>query len=301
MYEEDDGETLRFETDYFRAFPKPSDVFTDPVDRHSEFLLPLATISLRHLSPDWDENIHVAMPIEPAAGWGCVGERSKEYHNYLCRPNWIGYHLVEGKLQLACNFRYFHKEYFKEHPPKDQHAKNEIDDLGTHYVETRLEFDCRRQYFREHGLLINSTRPYRKGEPIEVDAPWTSENGLSLPLISGLGGRSEKTNWAATHFPLSIIPRPIDPEQAKEDADSINSLIATFKKAGISIAGFGETDEWPVRSEELPIAVPKTEDGRDFSFVGCLEMGTYLGIDDCGMMVFYDHREKTVLTTFDWT
>jgi hypothetical protein len=289
-HQEGEGETLRYETNYFRVFPNPSDVFANHIEQHGEFLLPIAMISLKHLSPDWKGDIPIAMPIEPAAGWGEVGERSEEYHNYLCRANWIGYHLIAGRLQLACDFKFFHKSYYADQLPKDQHAKDEAVELTTHYKETRMEFACRRQYFREHGSLIDSTRPYREGKPIEVDVPWTSEADLPLPLVNALGGKSYETNWAATHFPLSIHPQPRD-----EESEAVSQFLfdTLSEKLGVEI------DMKP--GPGLPIALPKTEDGRDFVYVGCFEMGTYLGIEDGGMMVFYDDREKTVLTTFDWT
>jgi hypothetical protein len=57
--------------------------------------------------------------------------------------------------------------------------------------------------------------------------------------------------------------------------------------------------------EEWTTAVPKTEDGRDFLFIGHLSAFHYVGDDNCALgcnlLVFYDPLTKVALTTFDWS
>src|SRR5262245_39698952 len=102
------GVTLYRATAFFQPFPDARCVFANRVEEHSQFLLPLATLSLSYLSPNWGGDIHFIMPIEPCPGRGVVGERSREYHNYLCRPNWVGYRMIDNRCELACDFRFFH-------------------------------------------------------------------------------------------------------------------------------------------------------------------------------------------------
>ncbi|MEX0724712.1 MAG: hypothetical protein WD065_00500, partial [Planctomycetaceae bacterium] len=122
------GEILYTTTDYFRPFPDPHDVFADHVEEHAEYLLPAGTLSLSHISSEWSGEIHFLLPIEPVPGFGVPFEKSIPYHNYLCRPNWFGYHLRENKAQLAADFRIFHKAFYAENLPDDRIAKMEFDE-----------------------------------------------------------------------------------------------------------------------------------------------------------------------------
>jgi hypothetical protein len=284
---DDDGEDITRETEYFQAFPDVEEVFANRVEEHSKYLLPLAKLDVGRLSSDMTGFIPIVMPIEPAGGWGEVGDRSKAYHNYLCRPAWVGYRLIDGKLELACDFRFFHRAYFQTHPPTDQHAESELENLGPYYELVLQEFEHRRRYFRAHGSLIRSEAPYREGEPVELDTPWIAENGLPLQLFSDFGGECLETNWASTDFPLSIYPQP-EPELTAEDralAEALSKIGATYElRPG------------------LPVALPRTEDGRDFRYLGCVSMETYVGdIADGLVLVFFDPRDQIVLTTFDWS
>lgn len=284
-----DGETLRRATDYFHPFPSPDEAFANRVKDHSEYLLPIAIVALDRIIPGATGKLPIAAPIEPVAGWGCVGDRSVQYHNYLCRPNWIGYRLIDGKLALATDFRYFHKAYLQDHPPQNEHGRDEAASLAPHYEQTRQEFDQRRLYFREHGVIRWSEHPYREGFPPPDSAPWTGndEEDVLLSLVGGLGGQSVETNWASTDFPLSVRPQPIDPEDVK----SAEELSKTLANLGITVE----------YNPGLPLASPKTEDGREFIYVGCFEMGTYVGEADGGMLAFYDPVDQLLLTTFDWS
>ena len=47
--------------------------------------------------------------------------------------------------------------------------------------------------------------------------------------------------------------------------------------------------------------LPRTEDGRDFVFVGEVEMWNYVPDSNGVLIVFYDHKEKLVLSTIDWS
>ncbi len=283
-----EGQTLRRATEYFQAFPSAEEVFANRLEEHSEYLLPIAIVDLDRIIPGAHGKLPIAMPIEPAAGWGCVGDRSVEYHNYLCRPNWIGYRVIDGKLELACDFRYFHKEYLQAHPPQDQHGRSEAESIGPHYEKIRREFEQRMLYFREHGVVRWSEHPYREGFPPPDSAPWMGNGAeyVFLSLVGDLGGQSVETNWTGG-FPIAIRSQP------KKEENPFK-LPPIFKKHKISI-------EVVEIGAGLPVAVPLTEDGREFVYVGCFELGTYLNEADGGMLAFYDPQDQVLLTTFDWS
>jgi len=75
------GETLLVDTDCFHAFPAPEDVFERDVAQHCEYLLPLASVCLSRINPDWQGEVHFVLPIEPHDG--VVGDDTKDHHTYL--------------------------------------------------------------------------------------------------------------------------------------------------------------------------------------------------------------------------
>jgi hypothetical protein len=103
-------------------------------------------------------------------------------------------------------------------------------------------------------------------------------NGVHNPknrveLVKRLGGPSYSGNWSeAGNFPLT--------------------------RGSVTDA---EGEEWTT-------AVPKSEDDRDFLFIGQLSAFHYIAESpdftcalDCDLLVFYDPVAKVALTTFDWS
>lgn len=255
------GKTLYRETSYLRAFPDAADVFASRVKKHAEYLLPVATLSLKRLSRMWDGVIHFVLPIEPCGGYGCAGEESKPYHNYLCRPNWIGYRMVGNKLELACDFRFFHKAYYANNPPQTETRKQEAEEIEAHYRRTRQEFKRHAEFFKEHGWLCQSPE---KRTGLKKDQEW-----MRVSLVRDLGGVSFGGNWSSSRdFPMSRYP------------DQFEDLGKVYD------------------SERV---LPRTEDGRDFHYVGEVEMWNYIGDTNGVLVLFFDPKERVALTTIDWT
>ncbi len=290
-----DGETLRRATDYFHPFPNAEEVFANRVKEHSEYLLPIAIVALDRIIPGATGKLPIAMPIEPVAGWGEVGYLSVQYHNYLCRPNWIGYRLIDGKLELATDFRYFHKAYLQAHPPLDKHGHDEAACIALHYEQIRDEFEQRRHYYRGHRVVRRADNPYREALPLSDDGtPWTAdETYMLLPLANDLGGFSEGGNWEATDFPRSVQPLPSVPEDREGDEGLLNEMSKLFNSTQITVE--------LTSHQQTSTSVPKTADGREFIYVGCFDLGTYVGDADGWMLAFYDPVDQLLLTTFDWS
>ncbi len=256
------GKTLYGETNYFRSFPAPSEVFANRVKKHAEFLLPVATLSLRYISRKWDGQVHFVIPIEPLGGYGVLGEETNQYHNYLCRPNWIGYRMLGSKCELACDFRYFHRAYYAENPPKSEHRKQEVQELPSHYRRIRQEFTNHAHFFNEHRWLCQSPKQWTG---LKKDKSW-----MRVSLVRDLGGVSFHSNWSnlSDDFPVSRYPDQFEDRGKVYACDRV---------------------------------LPQTEDGRDFSYIGELEMWNYIGDTNGVLMLFYDPKEKVALTTIDWS
>ena len=120
-------------------------------------------------------DIPIVAPIEPMPGEGLVGEQTEEYHNYLCRTNWIGYQLTDGKLKYAGDWNFFKidEEYYR--------------DVNTGYQKAK-------KYFLQHGLL----HPYYGKDRNPV-------RGKEIKKLANLGGFSADRNWAhSSDFPLKV-------------------------------------------------------------------------------------------------
>lgn len=84
-------------------------------------------------------------------------------------------------------------------------------------------------------------------------------------LVGDLGGESWHGNWSnGSGFPLSKYP-------------AVRDGYDTFK------------------------AYPRTADGRDFRFVGGVEMWNYLGDTNGTLLLFFDPEERVALSTVDWS
>ena len=46
---------------------------------------------------------------------------------------------------------------------------------------------------------------------------------------------------------------------------------------------------------------PRTEDGRDYRFVGSVEMWNYLGDTNGTLLLFFDPKVRVALSTVDWS
>jgi hypothetical protein len=47
--------------------------------------------------------------------------------------------------------------------------------------------------------------------------------------------------------------------------------------------------------------LPRTEDGRDFHYVGEVEMWNYINYTNGVLVLFFDPKERVALTTIDWS
>lgn len=237
---------LKEETEFFKPFPEPESVFFGDIDRQKKMLLPLATIDLNYINSEWNGLLPVVTPVEPGPDGGLFGEKATEFHNYLCRSNWIAYKLIDGKIEYAGDWRLFNYSEYKEY-----------------YADVHIGYQNAKGYFQEHGCVHvyygEDSKPVR-GEKVQI--------------MAHLGGYAGDANWVhTTDFPL--------------------------KRCGTWTDERGRDDE---------IIKPLTHDQRTFEYIG--EFSPFVFINGegaarsamgCAVMVFYDDKEKIMLTTFDWT
>lgn len=156
---------------------------------------------------------------------------------------------------------FFHKDYYESHAPRDEIRRQEAKELPSHYAAIRRAFKLRAAFFHEHGWLCGSLQKWKDGI--------RDKKVMQVPLIGDLGGVSFGGNWSNyDDFPLSRYPdRYEDRGQMVEDERTL----------------------------------PRTEDGRDFHYIGKVDMWSYIGDTNGVLVVFYDPKDRIVLTTLDWS
>lgn len=173
-----------------KLFPAPEDVFSSKVEKHRDFLLPLASYDLSKINNKWSGIIHFIQPIEPYDG--VIGENTNQFHTYYCRENWIAYKVINGKYELETQFQFFQREYVKNNP----NFKETFQGV-TSYLNS-LENDI-----KEHYKRTNENYHEMK------DSYFNKENDYSFfTEYSSLGGEPNFGNWSAcTDFPLKTTSK----------------------------------------------------------------------------------------------
>lgn len=176
-------------SDAFIPYPSPEDVFASNVEKHAEFLAPLASIDLSKVHSDLTGWVHFVAPIEPDGICVCLtGDMTSEYHNYLCQENTIGYRVIDNKLELATDFRYFFKEKYER---DGKHSFNEEitdEDYNEHletYQRLRKSYVESRDYYKKHASL-------KKCDPDNEFALEIGSSYLPDPCNSGFALPCEK-------------------------------------------------------------------------------------------------------------
>jgi len=200
------GKTLYTGTPYFRPFPAPEDVFCSDIQKHSRHLLPLASLDLAEVNKEWSGWIHFVVPRDPEE---CVAQpETREFHNYLCRDNWIGYRCRNDRLELATDFRYFPRELqpslLKETGETEAHS---ADALSSNGKDIETGYNLQKQRYQKHRYLYS---------------PWAKTNWLGryskedrMPMIQELGGMSQEGNWVA----FETIPLATDEDIEDENGE----------------------------------------------------------------------------------
>lgn len=153
-----------------------------------QYFLPLASVDLSKLNPEWVDTVHFIVPIEPADG--VVGETTQEFHTYYSKDNWVGFRNSAGRYEYEGDWRLFVKDTIPE------------------YYEAALEgYEAAKQHFEQHHALHMPLRePNENGEMFDLDRP--------RPLARQLGGECHDANWANMgNFEIARFGSWSDPEE----------------------------------------------------------------------------------------
>ena len=97
---------LEIPAEFLRPFPPYEDVFYDQLDECRRHFLPLCSLNLRALGPEQpDEWVHFVSTQELYSGR--VGEDTPAAHTRFCRPDQLGFRVIDGKYQFEAGWDYF--------------------------------------------------------------------------------------------------------------------------------------------------------------------------------------------------
>ena len=166
----DNGTTLFTNTDYFKAFPEPDTVFVTDVKKHLQHFLPLASVDLSKINPDWSDTVHFIVPI--GSDDGTTGETTTEFHTYYSCDNWVGFQYQNGLCCYLGDWRLF------------------ITDTNPEYYRAAVDgYETARKHFAKYNALhIVRDAPDKNGNLFDKKDP--------VPLVEQLGGECYDDNWA---------------------------------------------------------------------------------------------------------
>ena len=95
--------------DHLQAFPKAEDIFVKEQQWLKNHFLPLMSIDLAEINPDWaGQKVYMLAPFEPYGGY--IGDNTTEYHNEYTAPNWLAFRLTDdNKFEFLGKEGYFER------------------------------------------------------------------------------------------------------------------------------------------------------------------------------------------------
>lgn len=276
-------------TEFIRPFPEAADVFSGDVERYFRHLLPLVSIDLARVNPQWSGWIHLVNPCEPADGM--IGDSTTQYHNAYLQTNWVAFRLDEhDRYELLGDWRYFYLENPELNRPDPQFQREQeqgmaamqdlfasIDktipgfseaakrervsypryesayaQMEAHYAEQHEGYAAARRRYQAHGKLF-SVNQYPRDKASFAREP-------SGNFLEQLGGTAVGSNWVDTDGGVQLV---VD-------------------------------EEW---NDVYPVGPT----GRRFHFVAHVPGWNYCKSGADSILLFYEPVERIAWLTFDWT
>lgn len=158
--------------DFLKLLPDSDAVFTSKDAFLAKHLLPLISIDLAQINPEWQGWIHLVNPIEPYECY--IGSETAEFHNEFAHENWFILQLDEqSQYHWLADQHYFILEN-KSHPSYAE--------VLPHSQAMHEDFRQVKQRFLEQKRVISTS-----------DVNY--QNNKPTILLNQLGGDAEYGNW----------------------------------------------------------------------------------------------------------
>lgn len=181
------------------AFPEVRDIFSEKQPWLKTHFLPLMSIDLAELHPDWKgTKLFMLNPIEPDES--LIGEYTKPFHNEFVGANFLAFRLDEnGKYEFLTEEGYFLRSQMYDQNRKEMMTQ----DWDIQYFENNPElFERRKQEAYEDALrnfdeaietYFQNKKDYQKQGYFGGEKDYVPYYGGRF--LDSLGGEIQAGNW----------------------------------------------------------------------------------------------------------
>ena len=191
-----------------RPFPEAQDVFAKEQPWLKNHFLPLMSIDLAEINPDWaGQKVYMICPFEPYEGY--IGDNTTKYHNEYTVPNWLAFRLTDdNKFEFLGKEGYFWRTAI-HHWDFNSEMEKEFQKMQQVYERYKANFE-------KYGALINIFA-------LEYDGKIEKANYLSR-----LGGEYSFSNWA-TSISSGEYPKAFAMKLDREEGLPDDGISITYK------------------------------------------------------------------------
>ncbi|MGZ9868725.1 siderophore biosynthesis protein [Priestia endophytica] len=162
---------------FIKPFPSYEEVFVDNLEQHKKHFLPICSINLKCIEPEWDEWLHIVSAKEIHEG--CVGDFTPSFHTRFTKEDTLGFNVIEGKYKFEADWNYFEIEQDPSETLEEAYTRNEKD------------YEIRKEFFKRNGKIYPYSRYTKEVTSIEeleqeFAEKQTSGWGLDYPKINGV-------------------------------------------------------------------------------------------------------------------
>lgn len=162
---------------FIKPFPSYEDVFYDNLEQYKKHFLPICSINLQCIEPEWDEWLHIVSAKEIHEG--CVGEFTQPFHTNFTKEDTLGFDVIDGKYRFEADWQYFEIEQDSSDILEKSYALNEKD------YQIRKEFFQRKQKIYPYSSFGEAFTSIEALEQ-ELVGKQTSGWGLDYPKVNGI-------------------------------------------------------------------------------------------------------------------
>ena len=184
---------------YLTLLPENEDVFAPDNAFLAKHLLPLVSIDLATVNPEWRGKIHLVNPIEPADCY--IGSYTEAFYNQFAAENYFILQLDKNNhYQWLGEKRYFILE-------NENHAEICFNQMQPHSEKIHKDFLEVKARFKETREIISTS-------DLEFDPKFRQENpSILLNWIGGEFGVSNYITPLDQYFDLQFIDQKPDNEE----------------------------------------------------------------------------------------
>lgn len=175
---------------HVRMFPEASEVFAPDSAFLSQHLLPVLSVDLSAVRPEWTGWLPFVHPIEPYEGY--IGDGTEAFHNDYAKTNVLCLRFNEqGQYEWLADKRYFCLEHDSLATPWMNAC---LPDLQAAAIESAQNLAVTKQRYADHGKFIDYNRYSHNS--VDVDFNACAEDCV----LDQIGGSVGCGNW---EYPLS--------------------------------------------------------------------------------------------------